>query len=203
MKIFVAVPTYENIQPETFKSIFGLDKCGHWVVFDYVSGYDVASARNLIGKQTKAESADYVLMVDNDVRLPSDALRNLLEEPVDVCLGFYAHRWGNVYDGRTNVCRLGEYNYTDMYNIEELRVLRESGVKREQIHGGGLGCALIKASVFDQINFPYFQWTHYADGNVLGEDLNFCERCKEKGIPIYVDPRVGCSHLFRNYKEVM
>lgn len=203
MKIFIAVPTYENIQPETFKSIYGLDKCGHWVVFDYVQGYDVASARNNIAMQAKAEAADYVLMIDNDMKIPSDALRNLLEQPVDVCLGFYAHRWGNVFNGRTNVCRLGEWNYTDMYNIEEIRSLRENGVKRELVHGGGLGCALIKTSVFDQITFPYFQWTHYQDGNVLGEDLNFCERCKEANIPIFMDPRVGCGHLFRNYKEVM
>ena len=154
-------------------------------------------------EKLKAENADYVLMVDNDVILQGDTLRNLLEQPVDVCLGFYAHRWGNVYNGRTNVCRLGEYNYTDMYSVEELRQLRESGVYREQIHGGGLGCALIKTDVFNRIAFPYFKWTHYQDGNVLGEDLNFCERCKEQNIPIYVDTRVGCQHLFRNYKGVM
>lgn len=203
MKILIAVPTYENIHPETFKSIYGLDKCGHWVVFDYSMGYDVATARNNIGNQAKAEEADYVLMVDNDVRLPSEALKYLLEEPVDVCLGFYAHRWGNVFDGRTNVCRLGEYNYTDMYKMNELKELRENGVKREKIHGGGLGCALIRTDVFNRIAFPYFSWTHYQDGNVLGEDLNFCQRCVEQNIPIYVDPRVGCAHLFRNFKEVM
>ena len=203
MKILIAVPTYESIHPETYKSIYGLDKCGHWVVFDYSMGYDVATARNNIGNQAKNENADFVLMVDNDVRLPSETLRYLLEEPVDVCLGFYAHRWGNVFDGRTNVCRLGEFNYTDMYKMDELRTLRESGVKREKIHGGGLGCALIRTDVFNRIAFPYFSWTHYQDGNVLGEDLNFCQRCVEQNIPIYVDPRVGCGHLFRNFKEVM
>lgn len=203
MKILIAVPTYENIHPETFKSIYGLDRCGHWLVFDYSSGYDVATTRNNIGNQAKAESADYVLMVDNDVRLPGDALRNLLEEPVDVCLGFYAHRWGNVFDGRTNVCKLGEFNYTQMYSADELRALREAGVTREKIHGGGLGCALIRTDVFERIPFPYFQWTHYNDGNVLGEDLNFCERCHEHGIKIHVDPRVACGHLFRRFEEVL
>ena len=203
MKIFIAVPTYESIHPETFKSIYGLDRCGHWCVFDYSSGYDVATTRNNIARQVKSEKADFVLMVDNDVRLPGDALRNLLEDPVDVCLGYYAHRWGNVFDGRTNVCRLGEFNYTDMYTIQQMRDLRDAGVTREKVHGGGLGCALIRASVFDQIAFPYFKWTHYQDGNVLGEDLNFCERCAEVGIPIYADPRVGCAHMFREFKEAM
>lgn len=203
MKIFIAVPTYENIQPETFKSIYGLDKCGHWVVFDYVRGYDVASARNYIAKQAIRERADYVLMVDNDISLPGDALKNLLETPVDVCLGFYAHRWGNVFDGRTCVCKLGEFNYTNQYHMDELKELRDKGVTREQIHGGGMGCALIKVDIFNRIPFPYYQWTHYADGGVLSEDLNFCERCKELDIPIYVDPRVGCGHLFRTYQYVM
>ena len=172
-------------------------------MFDYCSGYDVASARNRIANQAKAEEADYVLMVDNDMRLPSDTLRLLLEEPVDVCLGFYAYRWGGVFDGRTSVYRLGEYNFTDMYNMKEFEVLRGQGVKREKVHGGGLGCALIRTDVFNRISFPYFKWTHYRDGNVLGEDLNFCERCNEQNIPIYVDPRVGCGHLFRQFKEVM
>ena len=203
MKILIAVPTYENIQAATFKSIYDLDKCGHWVLFDFVQGYDIASARNHIANKAKAECTDYVLMVDNDVVIPHDALRNLLEEPKDVCMGFYGHRWDNVFDGRTNVCRLGEYNYTDLYRVEEFRRLREQGITREQIHGGGLGCALIKTDVFDRIAYPYFSWTHYQDGNMLSEDLNFCERCKENNIPIFVDPRVGCDHLFRTYKGVM
>ena len=71
MKIFIAVPTFENISPDTFKSIYGLDRCGHWVVFDYVRGYDCATARNRIAKQAKAEQADYVLMIDSDIVIPS------------------------------------------------------------------------------------------------------------------------------------
>ena len=202
MKILIAIPTYENIQPETFKSIYNLDTCGHDIIFDYMRGYDVASARNYIAARALREETDYVLMVDNDVRIPNDALKNLLEIPVDVCLGFYAHRWGQVFNGKTNVCRLGEFNYTDMYMADQLRELKEQGVSREQIHGGGLGCALIRTDIFKRIQYPYFKWTHYQDGNVLSEDLNFCERCKELSVPIYVDPRVACGHLFRTYMEV-
>ena len=59
MKILIAVPTYENITPDTFKSIYGLDRGGNHCVFDFIRGYDVATARNRIGSQTIAENADY------------------------------------------------------------------------------------------------------------------------------------------------
>ena len=77
MKILIAVPTFENIYPDTFKSIYGLDSAGHEVFFDYIRGYDVATARNKIAQAAIDEGADYVLMVDNDVVLPEDVLVNM------------------------------------------------------------------------------------------------------------------------------
>ena len=47
MRILIAVPTFENIKPECFKSIYGLTRpedCD--LYFDYVRGYDCAKARN-------------------------------------------------------------------------------------------------------------------------------------------------------------
>ena len=111
MKILIAVPTFETISPDTFKSIYGLDPGGHWCVFDFVRGYDCATARNNIAQQAMNEEADYVFMVDNDVVLPPDALINLLDDAKDVCLGYYPNRnLQNVYDGKTSVCRMGELN---------------------------------------------------------------------------------------------
>lgn len=197
MKIFVAVPTFENISPDTFKSIYGLDRCGHWVVFDFVRGYDCATARNNIAKQAKRENADYVLMVDSDIVLPSDALKKLLEDPKDVCLGWYPHRTYGRNTGLATMYKLGEFDYTKQYTVDEFLTLAKAGVKREQVHGGGMGCALIKTEVFDKIKFPFFDWVNYDNGQLLGEDTFFCSRCKDAGIPVYVDPRVGCGHIFK------
>ena len=63
-KILIAVPTFENIKPECFKSIYGLKRPeGYDLYFDYVSGYDCAKARNQIAKNSMAGEYDYVLMV--------------------------------------------------------------------------------------------------------------------------------------------
>ena len=208
MKILIAVPTFENIMPDTFKAIYDLDTTGHECQFEFVRGYDCATARNHIVQMALDKGVDYVLMVDNDVVLPKDALQNLLDDPKDVCLGFYAHRDAdNIYRGRTCVCKLvGDngimyFNYPleSEYTAEELRNLRESGEYKVRIHGGGMGCAMIRTDVFRRIEYPWYDWVNYQDDHrgMLSEDLFFCEACKLNDIPIYTDSRVVCGHLLR------
>lgn len=200
MRILIAVPTYENIYPDTFKSIWELKRPeGAEITFTYVRGYDCARARNNIITEAKKQGADYVLMIDNDTVVPDDALINLLSDDKDIILGYYAHRvFNSKYDGRTNACKNdGEFNYTHQYSGAELKALRDSGAYIVQIHGGGLGCALIKISVLDNLAFPYFDWTNYANNYVLSEDLFFAENCRQHSVPIYLDTRVECGHIFR------
>lgn len=209
MKILIAVPTFENIFPDTFKSIYDLDVTGHDVSFEYVRGYDCATARNKIADMAMKTESDYVLMVDNDVVLPKDALQHLLDDPHMVTLGYYAHRDAdNIYRGRTCICKLTDesgkayYNYPleSEYTADEMKNLRESGNVKVRIHGGGMGCALIRTDVFVRTPYPWFDWVNYADTNrnMLTEDLFFCERCKKASIPIYTDTRVGCGHMLRH-----
>ena len=210
MKILVAVPTYETISPDTFRSIYRLDRGEHELMFDFVRGCDCATARNSIAQIALDYNTDYVLMVDNDVVLPENALMNLLEDSKDVCLGFYAHRDAdNIYKGRTCICKLFEpdgvtryFNYPleSEYTANEMRTLANAGVYKMQIHGGGMGCALIKTSVFRIIQYPWYDWVNYAgdDRGMLSEDLYFCERCKDHEIQIFTDTRVGCGHILRH-----
>ena len=213
MKILIAVPTFESIYPDTFKSIYDLETSGHDVSFEYVRGYDCATARNRIAQMALDKETDYVLMVDNDVVLPKDALINLLETPVDVCLGYYAHRDSdNRYRGRSCVCKLYDengnkhFNYPleSEYTAEELKELKDNGQFRVQIHGGGMGCAFIKTDVFDRIKYPWYDWVNYANEHrgMLSEDLYFCEGCRKRSIPIYADTRVNCGHILRHVQYV-
>lgn len=206
MRILIAVPTFESIFPDTFKSIWDLDKGGHEVAFDFVRGYDCATARNAIAQRAINGNYDYVLMVDNDVTLPKSALVDMLDDPRDVCLGYYAHRDSdNIYRGRTSVCKLGWYNYPleSEYTAEELAELREQGAHKVVIHGGGMGCALIKVSVFKSLPYPWYDWVNYNDSNrgMLSEDLFFCERCKAGNVTIWTDTRAGCGHMLRHIQQ--
>lgn len=206
MKVLIAVPTFENIMPDTFKAIYDLDTTGHECLFEYVRGYDCATARNKIAQTALDKGVDYVLSVDNDVVLPKDALQNLFDDVKEVCLGFYAHRdTDNIYRGRTCVCKLYDdngvkhYNYPleSEYTAEEFRKMREAGEYKVQVHGGGMGCSLIKTDVFRRVQYPWYDWVNYKSRGMLSEDLYFCEECRKHNIPIYADTRVVCGHMLR------
>ena len=207
MKILIAVPTFENIYPDTFKAIYDLDTSGHEVFFEFVRGYDCATARNRIAQMALDKKTDYVLMVDNDVVLPRDALVNLTDDLKDVCLGFYAHRdTDNIYRGRTCVCKLLDkngvryFNYPleSEYTAAELAELKGKGEYKVRIHGGGMGCAFIRTSLFEKIKYPWYDWVNYKGRGMLSEDLYFCEQCKANSILIYTDTRVNCGHMLRH-----
>ena len=209
MRILITVPTFENIYPDTYQSIWDLDKGGHTVDFSFVRGYDCATARNRIADKAMKGGYDYVLMVDNDVVLPKTILIDMLDESVDVCLGYYAHRnENNLYTGRVSACRLKDdrgmayYNYPleSEYTAAEMQAMHEAGTKKIQIHGGGMGCALIRTEVFRRLRYPWYDWVNYADNNrgMLSEDLYFCEQCKHAGIPVYTDARAGSGHILRH-----
>ena len=208
MRILIAVPTFETIYPDTFKSIYDLDCCGHDVDFDFVRGYDCATARNNIVQKAISGGYDYVLMVDNDVILPEKALAYLLEDPHPVCLGYYAHRDAdNIYRGKTCICKYYQpdgtpyFNYPleSEYSAEELGAMIKAGEKKIRIHGGGMGCVLIRTDVFRDLDYPWYDWVNYADDHrgMLSEDLYFCEQLKAVGIPVMADVRVGCGHILR------
>lgn len=209
MKILIAVPTFETIYPDTFKSIWDVDKAGCDVEFEFVRGYDVATARNKIADITLKRDADYVLMVDNDVVLPKDLLSIMLGEETDIVLGYYAHRdTDNIYRGKTCICKRYQEDGTEYYNYpleseytaEEMKELREAGEWRVRIHGGGMGCAFIRSDLFRKLSYPWYDWVNYPGTNrgMLSEDLYFCEKCKAAGVPIYADTRASCGHLLRH-----
>lgn len=202
-RVLLCVPTFENIYPDTFKSLWDMDKGEHEVDFEFIRGYDCATARNNCVQRMLDGGYDYLMMVDNDVTVPRDALLNLMEHGKQVVSGYYAHRnKDNPGNSTTNLCKTGEFNYTKQYTGEELRELLAQGKVLIRIHGGGMGCILIRRDVIELLKFPWFDWVNYINGTMLSEDLFFCERCKTAKVKLYADTRVACGHMFRYIHEV-
>ena len=191
MKILIAAPTFETIEPEVFKAIYNL-RSEHELHFDFVKGYDCAVARNEIARLSQAGGYDYVLMIDSDTIAPPDTLELMLEPPVDICLGVCPRK--NTKDGKTAIVKLGAPEYHDNYYYRDLPE------ERTLVKGGGFACALVKTNVFTQMDMPWFQYVTNNDGTTLSEDYYFCMNARAFGFDIWMDPRVKCGHLARYYQ---
>lgn len=209
-KILIAVPTYENIYPETFKSIYDLKCPGNTETeFLYFRGYDVANARNQIATYMLDHNFDYVLMLDNDEVLPADGLINLLETEQETCyddnhnviVGYTLQRSRKTDNKtKTTAFKIGEaYTFESAYTVDELDKLLNSGMKHIIIRGSGLGHSLIHRSVFEKMKFPYYKWIVYENGQQLSEDLYFCEKVKNAKVKaqVILDLRVRTGHIMR------
>ena len=192
-KILIAVPTFENIKPECFKSIYGLTRPeGYNLYFDYVAGYDCAKARNLIAKNSMAGNYDYVLMVDSDIQLQNDTLIKLMECDSDIALGWYYRK--RTKTDQTIIYTFGK-DFNDNNCIKGQTMIHE--VPRPiDIKGGGLGIALIKVNVFSKLQYPYFKFVTYPNDTVLSEYLYFCNLASENGFNIKCNPSVKGNHIF-------
>ena len=214
MRILIEVPTFDGrISQATWESLWRLDRCGHQVDCKPRTGYGCAMARNRIAADALNGRYDYVLMVDNDIALPADALKNLLEHGADFAMGYYLNRYAR-----------GEQRFVCAYDVEaggwkmheasELRKLREEGVHAIRVKGGGMGCALIKAEVFERVGFPWFEWKDIDRDETFepdvyqakdrftsgGEDIEFCLKLTQAGVDMLLDTRVACGHEFREVK---
>ena len=197
MKILIAVPTFENIQPEVFKAIYDVDKCGHDVDFEFVKGYDVAMARSKIAKKAMERGYDHVLMVDSDTIMPEDTLKCFLDPEVDIVLGCCPRK--NSKTRMSALCTLKDNptgtGYHVSLNYDELQ-----GTERIKLKGGGFACVMIRTSVFNSMKYPYFRYVQYGSGSVLSEDYYFCSQAELEGVDVWADPRVKCGHLARYYQ---
>ena len=213
MRVLIEVPTYDGrISQATSETLWRLDTSGHDVDYRPRTGYGCAMARNRIAADAINAKYDFVMMVDNDIALPSDALTCLVSHDVDFVTGYYLNRYAR---GENRLTTLYKPVFGwQMYEASELKELREQGEYLITVKGGGLGCSLIKTSVFERIQFPWFEWTDikfdkYDAEDVYGcsdkfmsggEDINFCNLCRNAGITIHADTRVACGHEFREVK---
>lgn len=196
MKLLIAVPTFETIRPETFRSIYNLKNVTPITpTFDFIKGYDCAKARNEIAKKALEENFDFVLMIDSDIIVPENTIECLLEKPVDICLGVYPRK--NTKFQETELFKFDSSDFVTRFNYSEMR---KNSTDRIRVKGGGLGCTMIKTDVFKKLKFPWFKFLVYDNGSVLSEDLFFCNEANKLKLVIEADRRVECGHLAQYFQ---
>lgn len=192
-KILIAVPTFESIKPECFKSIYDLEvPDGYSLDFQFVKGYDCAKARNEIARIATKEDYSYVFMVDSDIILPPNALCELLKCNSDIALGWYFRK--KTQSDETIIFNFGkDFNSDNCIRGDTMQNYIKDPI---DVKGGGLGIALVNVDVFSDLSYPYFRFVTYSDNAVLSEDLYFCVNARDNGKSIKCNPQVKGVHMF-------
>jgi hypothetical protein len=130
---------------------------------------------------------DKILWIDSDITFnPEDAIK-LIKSDKDITCGAYLLGTGEV-TVYPKMLKTG-YTYDEVKQMTEL----------VQVEGCGFGFLAVKSGVFESLTRPWFQSTTITtedgiDLPIMGEDLSWCKRVKDKGFEIWFDPSVKVTH---------
>lgn len=164
------------------------------------SSANVSQSRNkLTGKFLDDYDAEWLLWIDADMAWTPDAVYRLMDAadpekaPIvgGLCFGASHDRlFPTIYLwGQTDDEKLVTYRPAD-YPRDKVVPVAATGAAFLLIHRSVLH--KMRAHGFSR-TFPWFQETEY-DGDPVGEDLTFCLRAAQLGIPVHVHTGVRIGH---------
>jgi len=141
--VVVGVPCNKFQVPKAWTSLFDLR--GPINNFIAPSGAMTDGSRNFIAKEFLSGSEEWLFFVDDDVRIPPDALERFLDHELPFCSGVY-YRGSPPYDPLVSQ-QLENGWYKPIHDWEEGAVFA--------VDSTGLGCCLIHRRVFEAIQEAY------------------------------------------------
>jgi len=151
--------------------------------------YHHGAANELVRHALRGE-VDSILFVDSDQVFTADSLSRLRDnkhgKEYDIIMGLIAHRKNGLplvmrsagWDGpRPMFEHVTDYTPGHVVPVDVV----------------GLGFTLMRMSVFDRIDEPWFSFP--ADTDTVGEDVWFCHKAREAGLRLAVDTSVEVGHL--------
>ena len=207
MKILIAITTAETVYHETMESIYNLKRTPEMdITLKIIHSYDVANGRNKLVQIARSLNMDYIFFVDSDIILPPNALIDLIKHDLPIVNGIYVRKelasitkdnpWTILY--RHEPQGMNKYNFGPFWMSQA--ELPEEGLVA--IDAAGLGCTLIKMSVFDVLggNDDWFVFVK-EEAKIelgpycIGEDLYFYRNCLRHDIQPYAESSVRCGHI--------
>lgn len=176
----------------------------------------VISSRNMILQYALDNNYDYVLMLDSDVIVPKNILKELLKDNKDIVSGLY-YNYFNI-DSKIKLMPVA-WKYFTPEEFDELKhlgfvteVMKITDIKHylteEEINTNltievalpSPGCMLIKKKVFEKVK--YAQLFINNQPSITGEDIYFIESARSLGFVPYCNTRIRCEHLVsEKYKK--
>lgn len=166
---------------------FALALAYHSTVFDdevnlhFRQGTILAEQRQELLKTAIENGAEYCVFLDTDMRFPKDVISRLVDHDLD-CVA------ANCSKRRRPVSFTAREEDPD--DPTKLRGVwtEEGSTGLQRVAVIGTAVMAIKTEALMQLEYPWFNQPYMPDqDSFVGEDLFFCGRFKQAGIPIHID----------------
>ena len=205
VKLAIGIPlTDETVYRQFFFSFVkviteymsSLVKTGRSINFDVLMPdfpCQIDAARNNLVQQALLSGCTHIIMMDSDqIYMTEDMLEKMLAHKKPV-VGARVHRRYPPFDPLLLRGDVGK-----LYQVPDKEMRNEDGTFKDEVPVTytGTGCILYDTQIFiDLIPDKWFQFKVGDEGQPIGEDVVFCEKLRERKIPIVVDCSIDIKHL--------
>lgn len=179
IRVHIGIGCQGTVMSKTCASLMGVLITSHDTVTGYSmrQGGDIVSARTFCVQDAIEKKATHIFFIDSDMNFPPDTLKRLLAHDKDIVTVEYNRRR---LPPESVTTPLEERSETELYKARNI----------------GGGCLLIKLSVFEKLEKPWFNFGRGKDGMVvMGEDTWFAHTARDKGIDSWIDPTIKINHV--------
>lgn len=198
MKLLLGIPTAGSPAAPFLESLAALTlPPGTELERFVVTGNYVPAQRDLIAERALERGVDAVVMCDDDMVLPPDAVTQL-------CVALSEHPRaaiaGALYYSRDGFRPMA----VDCWNERDTRTAVIPAFDREPVavDGIGFGCVVIRAAALRELMPPFFPSHVFVERSagrvrVCDEDYLFCARLRKAGWQVLLHAGVRCGHYDR------
>lgn len=178
-RVAICVPVRDHVTASfTFSLSQLMKKCGETglkVSLHMVMGSEVAMQRQQLVDEALETGCTHILWLDSDMKFPIDTLQQLLSHNKDIIACNYS-------------TRVEPHRPVAFKSKQDLDVRIFDGTGIEAAYAVGMGCVLVKRTVFETMSRPHFSVTWNNDyTSLVGEDVYFCEKANTSGFDLYID----------------
>jgi hypothetical protein len=165
---------------------FAVESLGQFGAVGCSDRLPIDVAENTAAQTMLDTDCTHLFLTENDMILPDDTLLQLLAVDQPVVSGLYFLRNGDGVPCLYRRVQPGSspWSQSPVTAFPTERPFRIDGCV-------GVGCLLVQRQVFETLAKPWFRLV----AGEHGSDIYFSGRCREAGIPIWVEPRVRCGQI--------
>jgi hypothetical protein len=206
--VFIALPAYDfkvslklAISLARFTQV--ASQHGIAVQIGSICGCSVVSrARNLLAQDMLESDCDYLLFIDSDINFEPEDIMRLMAWGSDPRKGIVAAVPRTRSENKVYIANL-DYDENHELTMNSMGLVRAERV--------ATAFMLVRREVFVTLAAAHPEWEYYdqrsdrmlscmfdfmkTDEGYIGEDFLFCDRAREHGFEVWIDPSITLGHM--------